>query len=80
MSEPLHVIGSKALQETLTIHEGLVALAQSITAPRTPTEAAQWINESPTKEVRNARKILSHAMIYGAGPNTFLSIANIKRT
>ena len=79
MVEPLHVIGSKALQETLTVHEGLVAMAQSITAPRTPSDAAQWINDSPTKEVRNARKVLSHAMLYGAGPSTFLSFVNAKQ-
>ena len=75
---PVAIVASPALKP---VFESVAALQEAAKSgpeafPTTDVEALAWVRSAPDRESRNARKTLTHAMIYGANPETFAKILN----
>lgn len=69
--KPLFTLGSEGLQQAFNELEVLAVAAGSTVAPTTQQEAGEWINAATTKDMREARKLLAHGVMYGSGVETF---------
>jgi hypothetical protein len=69
--KPLIVLGSEGLQQAFNEVAALTVTSGSTVAPTTQQEAVEWINAATTTEMRSARKLLAHGVMYGSGVETF---------
>jgi hypothetical protein len=68
---PVTIVAKASLQPVFERTLALREAAKSGELPADTNAALAWIRSAPDKESRGARKVLAHAMIYGASPETF---------